>query len=117
MKLPSKYCPAMISKNFLPEVLETKQCRLDLCRGASGLEESRESCRRRFLGPGNRAKSRNRSTSHRAARQHQVYLVDSARRTAQSQIRIGSSGTKRRVDDYYSIELMNAGWVVRSRVG
>ena len=37
----------------------------------------------------------------------QVYLVD-RQDAAQSQIRIGSLGPKRRVDDYYSIELMNA---------
>jgi zinc protease len=37
----------------------------------------------------------------------QVYLVD-RQDSAQSQIRIGSIGPKRRVDDYYAIELMNA---------
>jgi len=36
----------------------------------------------------------------------QVYLVD-RQDAAQSQIRIGSVGPKRRVDDYYAIELMN----------
>jgi zinc protease len=37
----------------------------------------------------------------------QVYLVD-RQDAAQSQIRIGSVGPRRRVDDYYAIELMNA---------